>query len=87
MNNQPLFQLKLNNAEVNEYYITLTDQSGTVIYDEKVAGKDLSRKYLLNLDEIDASEVRFQIKNKKDNSVTHFTVKRNVTLVDEWALK
>jgi hypothetical protein len=87
MNNQPLFQLNLNNAEVNEYIITLTDQTGAVIYDERVAGKELSRKYMLNLDEIDASEVRFVIKNKKDNSVTNFTVKRNYSFVDVWALK
>ena len=87
MNNQPLFQLNLNNAEANEYIITLTDQTGAVIYDERVAGKDLSRKYMLNLDEIDASEVRFVIKNKKDNSVTNFTVKRNYSLIDVWALK
>ena len=87
MNNQPLFQLNLNNAEINEYIITLTDQTGAVIYDERVAGKELSRKYMLNLDEIDASEVRFVIKNKKDNSVTNFTVKRNYSLIDVWALK
>ena len=87
MNNQPLFQLNLNNAVSGEYIITLTDQTGAVIYDERVAGKDLSRKYMLNLDEIDASEIRFVIKNKNDNSVTNFTVKRNYSLIDVWALK
>jgi len=87
MNNQPLFQLNLNNPVASEYIITLTDQTGAVIYDERVAGKDLSRKYMLNLDEIDASEVRFVIKNKNDNSVTNFTVKRNYSLIDVWALK
>jgi len=87
MNAQPLFVLNLNNAEENQYLITLTDQNGTVLYDEKVAGKDLSRKYLLNLDEIDASEIRFHIKNQKDKTTTSFTVKRNFSFVDEWAMK
>ena len=87
MNAQPLFQLNLKNAEANEYLITLTDQNGTVLYDEKIAGKDLSRKYMLNLDEIDASEIRFHIKNQKDKSTTNFTVKRNFSFVDEWAMK
>ena len=87
VNNQPVFLLKLNNAEANEFFITLTDQTGTVIYDEKVVGKEVSRKYLLNLDEIDASEIRFQIRNKKDNSITSFTAKRNFSYTEEWALK
>ena len=87
VDNQPIFLLKLNNAEAGEYFITLTDETGRVIYDEKVAGKHISRKYLLNLDEIDASEIRFQIRNKKDSSITSFTVKRNVSFTDVWALK
>ncbi|MEP6617341.1 MAG: hypothetical protein ABJA57_12210 [Ginsengibacter sp.] len=87
MNNQPLFQLNFNNVESSDFIITLTDQTGAVIYDEKISGKDLSRKYMLNLDEIDASEVKFLIKNKTNNSATNFTVKRNYSLVDVWALK
>ena len=87
LNNQPLFQLKLNNVESGEFAITLTDQTGAVLYNERVEGVDLSRKYLLNLDEIDASEIKFQVRNKKDNSVSYFTVKRNYSLVDEWNVK
>jgi hypothetical protein len=87
MDDQPLFQLNLNNADVNEYIITLRDENGTTIYDEKITGKDVSRKYMLNLNEIDASEIRIQVKNKTDNSVSNFTVKRNFSLIDEWALK
>jgi hypothetical protein len=86
-NNQPVFLLNLHNSEANEFVITLTDENGTVLYDDKVAGKDVSRKYRLDLDEIDASEIRFQIRNKKDKSINYFTVKRNVSFIDEWAMK
>src|SRR6266487_109072 len=61
-NNQPVFQLMLHNAEPNEFIITLTDENGAVIYDDRVAGKDVARRYLLDLDEIDASVIRFQIR-------------------------
>ena len=82
-NNQPLFQLDLNNDEADEFVITLKDLSGGVIYSEAVKGKLISRKYRLNTDEIGISEIRFEVSNKKSNTRTVYTVSSTSRVVED----
>src|SRR5689334_5567693 len=43
--NCPLFELKINNSEVKEFFISVKDETGAVIFSERLKGKDLTRKY------------------------------------------
>jgi len=55
--NQPVFQLSLNNNEAEDYLISITDGNKTVLYSERLRAKqaNFSRKYQLNMDESDFS--------------------------------
>ena len=82
-NNQPLFQLNLNNNEADEFVIALKDLSGSVIYSEVVKGKQISRKYRLNTDEIGISDIRFEVSNKRSNTKTVYAVRTTSRVVED----
>ena len=81
-NDQPVFQLNLNNSESDEFVVTLKNLSGDILYSEKVSGTQISRKYRINTDEID-KEIRVEVTSKKDNSKTVYTVSRNSHVVED----
>ncbi|MGH2647720.1 MAG: hypothetical protein ACRDE8_09145, partial [Ginsengibacter sp.] len=43
INNQPVFQLNLNNNEAGSYFINIKDAENNVLYSENVKGENLSR--------------------------------------------
>ncbi|MEP6596283.1 MAG: hypothetical protein ABJA71_10070 [Ginsengibacter sp.] len=86
VNNQPQFQLKLNNNEAGEFVITIKDLSGNVLYSEVATGKLFSRKYLLNIDEMGVSEIRFEVSSKKSNSKTVYAVSTTSRVVEDVAV-
>lgn len=83
-NNQPLFQLNLNNKEADEFIVTLKDLSGHVIYSEEVKGIQVSRKYRLNTDEIEVSSgIRFEVTSKNTNTKTVYAVNTTSRVVED----
>lgn len=82
-NDQPVFQLNLNNNEPAEFVITLKDHAGNVLYTETVSGKQISRRYRLDTDEIDDNDVKVEVSNKKDNSKTVYTINRSRRVIDD----
>src|SRR5688500_13757453 len=52
--NQPQFQLSLNNTEIDEFAITIRNRNGQVIFKEKIKGASISRKYQMNTEELDS---------------------------------
>lgn len=83
VNNQPLFQLNLNNAEPDAFAITLRDVSGNIIFHEEVKGTQISRKYRLNADEMDVSGLRFEVTSKNSNTKTVYAVNRKSHVVED----
>ena len=43
-----VFQLDLNNKEVEEFYVTIKDNFGNTLYSDKVKGSNISKKFKLN---------------------------------------
>ena len=75
INNQPVFQLTLDNDASEVYYTTLKDQNNDVIYSEKVKAKDVNytRKYQLNINEDDLNASEFGVKVEVTSAKTHET--------------
>ena len=67
--NQPMFQLDLNSVEETDFYISIKDQNGQVIYNEKITAKNFTRNYRLDIENLDDAilkvEVRDVIINRK----------------------
>lgn len=82
-NNQPVFSLNLHNAEADQFTITLKNTSGDVIYTEKISGTQVERKYRLNTDELEASNIRIEVISKKNNNKTVYAINRQTHEVDD----
>ena len=62
----PVFELNLNGLHPDNYLISIRDASGTVIFSEKLNGKNLSRKYRIDTEEaIPEGGLRFEVKALK----------------------
>ena len=65
----PVFELVINNIKEDSFIIKIRDESGTVLYSEKLSGKNLSRKYRIDTEEeIAEGGLRFEVisvSNKK----------------------
>ena len=62
----PVFELNLNGINADNYFITIRDASGTVIFSEKLTGKNISRKYRIDTEEeIPEGGLRFEVRSVK----------------------
>ncbi|MDE3184895.1 MAG: hypothetical protein KGM16_15900 [Bacteroidota bacterium] len=71
--NQPVFQLNLNSTKDSEYYISIKDESGKVLYSEKVKGENVTRNYRFDVNEFDLSSPDFGITVEVTTAKTHKT--------------
>jgi len=71
--NQPVFQLKLNNDETAQYFITIKDRNNNVMHSEKIEGVNLCRNYRLDIQEEDLISPNFGISVEVTSAKTHKT--------------
>lgn len=81
--NQPVFQIDFNNTESDEFLLTITDDNGVELYTERLTGKNLSKKFRLNTEELGSTPVNVQIRSRKSNKIETFRINRNTRLVEE----
>ncbi|MEO6328076.1 MAG: hypothetical protein ABIO55_04055 [Ginsengibacter sp.] len=81
--NQPVFQLNLHNSEADEFVITLRNSTGDVLYSEKVAGKEIIRKYRLDTGVIDASKITVEVNSIKNHNKSVYAVNRTTRVVED----
>jgi len=64
LDKNPVFEIIMNNTKDDNYMITIRDESGTVLYSEKLSGKNLSRKYRIDTEEeIAEGSLRFEVRS------------------------
>ena len=73
VNDRPVFQLNLNNAEADVYYINIKDANFNVLYSEKVKGTNLTRSYQLDIDPSDLDSSDFGLTVEVTSASTHKT--------------
>lgn len=83
---QPVFHLKLNNAEEEEYLVSVKDESGEELYSETLKRKFISRRYQLGSHDEEINEVfhlQFEITKVKTNETYYYKVSRKARSVQE----
>ena len=83
LQNQPVFQLDLNNEKSGEYFIIIKDANSEVIFSETLKGTQISRKYKFLTEEVDVSTLQLEITNKQENTTTVYTVNRKLRTVQD----
>lgn len=83
---QPVFLLKLNNAEETEFLVRVKDENGEVLYSEILKTKIISRKYQLGTNDEEINEVfhvQFEIIKVRTNEIYIYNVSRTARSVRE----
>lgn len=83
LDNQPVFQLSLNNTQNAKFLVVVKDETGAIVYQETVSGVNIKRKYQLNTEELGATGLSFEIIGKSKEKPVVFTVESNVTINEE----
>lgn len=81
--NQPVFQLNLTNKEEDEFTITFRDDFGNVLYSAKVKGTTISKKFMLNVEEIGDNVLNVEVRSRKNNQSEVYKINRNRSYVEE----
>jgi hypothetical protein len=64
----PVFEINISKAETENFVITIRDVSGTVLFSEKLTGKNISRKYRIDTEEeIEKGGLRFEVRSVSTN--------------------
>jgi len=82
VNKNPVFEITTNNVQADNFFITITDETGMVLFSEKLSGKNLSRKYRIDTDEeIAEGGLRFEVRsvNSKKTAVYLAGISENIT--------
>ena len=86
--NNPVFELNFNGNMDNEgFVIRVKDEYGTSLYSEKIIGRQFSKKYMLDADEIGESLLRFEIISKSTGIVTWYEVNATNRFVQNWIVR
>lgn len=85
LNNQPVFQLDLNNNLQQRFLIVVKDEFGTVLHEETVFGTNISRRFQFN-NELDGVDVTIEVRDVKTATTSVFNVKNTTRVVAETAI-
>lgn len=80
---QPVFQLSLNNTQDEKFFVVVKDEFGTVVYQETVSGVNIKRKYQLNTEELGTVGLKFEIISKGNTKPVVFTVQNSSRISEE----
>ena len=83
MENQPVFQLNLANAEEDEFTVTFRDEYGNVLYTDKFTGVNISKKFVLKTDDAGDAQLNVVVKSKKNNTTDVYTINKSTSYVEE----
>lgn len=84
--NQPVFQLNLNNKENEKFVVVVKDEYGVILHQEVISGVNLTRKYQLNTEELDGVGVIFEVISSKTSKMAVFNIKNNTRVINETAI-
>jgi len=80
---EPVFLLSFNNAEENNYTIVVRDEYSNILYRDNVKGGNITKKFLLNTEELGDVNVTFEIIGKKTEKTVVYEVNKKSRVVDD----
>ena len=82
VNKNPVFEITTSNVQTDNFFITIRDEAGTVLFSEKLSGKQLSRRYRIDTEEeITQGGLRFEVRSVKSKKTEVYIagVSENIT--------
>ena len=82
VNKNPVFEITTSNVQADNFFITIRDEAGTILFSEKLSGKMLSRRYRIDTEEeIADGGLRFEVRSVKSKKTEVYIagVSENIT--------
>ena len=87
VNKNPVFEITTGNVLADNFFITIRDEAGTVLYSEKLSGKKLSRRYRIDTEEeIADGGLRFEVRSVKSKKTEVYIVGVSENITREMAV-
>lgn len=87
--NKPVFELNFKPGTAdNEYVVIIRDSFGNSLYRENVNSNVISKKFMLNIEEVgDGEALRFEITGKNSNKTVVYEINQNTHYIEETLVK
>ena len=87
VSNNPVFEITTRNAVADNFIITIRDESGSLLYSEKISGKNLTRKYRIDTEEeIRKGGLRFEVRSVNSKKTQVYTVGMTESIMREMGI-
>ena len=82
--NQPVFQLNVNNTEDDEYTITFHDEQNNLLYAGRLKGTSISKNFQLSTEDGSADGIlSVEVRSKKTNKAEVYKINRTHSFTEE----
>lgn len=73
--NQPVIKVNIaGDAEKNDFFLSIADEAGDILYTENIRGENFSKKFLFNFDEIGDKKLIFKITCRNNNKTVVYEI-------------
>jgi hypothetical protein len=87
LQSNPVFEIILSNPQSDSYFITIRDQTGNILFSEKLKGKNISRKYRIDTEEeIEEGGLTFEVRSANTKKTDVYTVGVTATVKRDMAV-
>ncbi len=83
LQSQPVFQLNLLNQVSDEFYISISDLQGNILYSDRVKGTSITKKFAINTDEVGDNTLRLEVRSKNTGKKEIYDINRTQNYVVE----
>lgn len=80
---QPLFQVKVDNANSEVYFLSITDDEGNLLYSEKIKDQKISRTFKYDKSDRDNAKLTFVLAGEKEKQTQVFKINTNTQVVQD----
>lgn len=82
LNEQPVFQIDFENTEAETYYISIRDDEGNVLYNEKVKDAKYSKKFKIEHGS-EYARLTFTLSNDRQRKVQVYQINTNTRMIQD----
>jgi hypothetical protein len=82
--NQPVFQLNVNNTENDEYIVTFRDEQNNILYSGKLKGTNITKNFQLSSEDGgDENTMSVEVRSKKTSKSEVYKINRTRSFTEE----
>ncbi len=81
--NQPVFQLNVNNTEEDEYTVTFHDEQNNLLYAGRLKGTNISKNFQLTTEDSGDGILSVEVRSKKTNKAEVYKINRTHSFTEE----